>query len=145
MAFYILKRHDGAIEIMHTDADPAAAVAKFHPIRQAELTNTIVETDPVVIPTDRTFRNAWIYNGSSVEINMPKAKIIHMDRIREIRDAELDKKDKDWMKAMGQKDQVLADQIEAERQALRDIPQTFDLTVARMPDELKVLWPSQLP
>lgn len=35
-------------------------------------------------------------------------------------------------------------EYDAERQKLRDIPQSFDLTMAATPEELKNLWPSEL-
>ena len=101
------------------------------------------------IPTDRTYRDAWERDTSRrsavVKTNMPKARKIHMDKIRRLRDSELEKLDKDWMKALGQNDTAQADRVEGRRQILRDIPQTFDLSTAKTPDELKALWPDGLP
>lgn len=100
----------------------------------------IVEGDPR--PASRTFHNAWTFRGNSVEVDMPKARAIHMDRIREVRDEKLKGLDKDWMKAQGQKQPSEA--IEAKRQKLRDIPQTLDLESAKTPEQLEKLWPAEL-
>jgi|DEB3_MinimDraft_2_1074329.scaffolds.fasta_scaffold00337_10 hypothetical protein len=41
-----------------------------------------------VIPTDRTFRNAWVANGKTIEVNLDKAKEISHSIRRQLRDAE---------------------------------------------------------
>ena len=62
-----------------------------------------------------------------IKINMEKARGIQMDKIRQMRNKELAKKDVEYMKAL-EADDGSAKTIAAEKQALRDIPQTFDLT-----------------
>ena len=62
-----------------------------------------------------------------IKINMEKARGIQMDKIREVRNKELAKKDVEYMKAL-EADDGSAATVAAEKQALRDIPQTFDLT-----------------
>ena len=62
-----------------------------------------------------------------IKINMEKARGIQMDKIREVRNKELAKKDVEYMKAL-EADDGSAAAISTERQKLRDIPQTFDLT-----------------
>ena len=78
-----------------------------------------------------------------IKINLEKARGIQMDRIREMRDKELAKKEGEYMKAL-EADDGRAKAIAAEKQALRDIPQTFDLTTDTA-DELKEKWPEGLP
>jgi hypothetical protein len=99
------------------------------------------------IEGDHTFsyREAWRQSAGKISHDMNIARNIHMDKIRKIRDVQLDSLDKDWMKASGQKKQKDADDIETQRQALRDLPQTFDLTKAQTVDDLKVMWPPNLP
>lgn len=99
---------------------------------------------PAEVPGDRNFREAWEHGGSQVSVNMDKARNIHMDRIRVARDAKLAALDVDTMKAVGKGDNVARDAVESQKQALRDIPQTLDLTVAKTPEELKAIWPSEL-
>ena len=78
-----------------------------------------------------------------IKINMEKARGIQMDKIREMRNKELAKKDVEYMKAL-EADDGSAKAIAAEKQVLRDIPQTFDLTT-NTADELKEKWPEGLP
>jgi len=47
-----------------------------------------VFVDESVIPTDRTFRNAWEHGGNSITQNITKAKNIAHDKRREARSAE---------------------------------------------------------
>jgi len=79
-----------------------------------------------------------------VNVNMSKARAIHMDAIRVVRNAELAAKDILWMKAVGTGDTEAQAVIAEEKQTLRDIPQTFDLT-ARTPAQLSAKWPKELP
>jgi hypothetical protein len=75
----------------------------------------IVEDD--VIPSDRTFRAAWVANDAAVDIDLPKAKEIGHDKRRTKRAEEF-----------APFDEVIAKQIpgfsgaeaEAARQAIRD-------------------------
>ena len=78
-----------------------------------------------------------------IKVNMSKARDIQMDKIREVRNKELAKKDIEFMKAL-EADDGSAAAIATEKQTLRDIPQTFDLT-ADTPEELKQKWPEGLP
>jgi len=78
-----------------------------------------------------------------IKINMEKARGIQMDKIREMRNKELAKKDVEYMKALEANDGSAA-AIATKKQELRDIPQTFDLTTDT-PEQLKDKWPEGLP
>ena len=78
-----------------------------------------------------------------IVINMSKARGIQMDKIRQMRNKELANKDVEYMKAL-EADDGSAAAIATEKQALRDIPQTFDLTTDTA-EELKEKWPEGLP
>lgn len=97
-----------------------------------------------VPPDDRTFREAWSLNGRAVDVDMGKARNIHMGRIRRARDAAMPQLDVLWTRAAAGKDQAAADAVEARRQVLRDLPSTFNLSAAETPAELKALWPKEL-
>jgi len=96
------------------------------------------------IPTDRTFRNAWEHGGDKIRVNMERARGIHLDRIRAVRDEALTKLDVETMIAVGKGDTGARDAVEAQKQKLRDIPQTLDLSQATTPEELKAIWPAEL-
>ena len=96
---------------------------------------------------NREFRNAWENKGGGrISHNMPKARAIHLDRIRAARDNALSKKDPEWMRAIGQNKKKDADDIEAERQILRDLPDTWGAAIegAETVEELGAMWPDEL-
>lgn len=92
-------------------------------------------------PVDRSYRNAWVDDGQAIVHDMPKARAIHLTRLRKQRDAALDALDGPWMRAMGQDNKAEAARIEAERQALRDMPVTLAPAIAAAAtlDELKAV------
>ena len=95
------------------------------------------------IPTDRAFRDAWIQEGASIKIDMARARKIHMEKIQISLDKKLDETQKTLLL-----DQELGNDttaLKAERQRLRAIPKNFDLEKAQTPEELKDLWPLDLP
>jgi len=105
---------------------------------------TYYEMDEIDAPTDRTFRGAWECPAGTIQVNMPKARGIHMDKIRDMRNKELTALDVPFMKALEDGDTDVQATIKAKKQVLRDIPQTFDLTTDT-PEELKEKWPEGLP
>lgn len=95
---------------------------------------------------NRLFRNCWRSRDGKVVVDMPLARAEHMARIRRFRDARLREKDGEWMKEFSRGNQAGADAVEADRQKLRDAPQTIDADVrtAKTPEELKAIWPVEL-
>lgn len=98
--------------------------------------------DPAEIPNDRTFRNAWKDVGDKIDHDMARAREIHMDRIRAVRNARLAETDVQVTRALeaGQDTKEIA----AKRRALRGLPQTFDISKCATVEELKAAWPEQL-
>ena len=81
-----------------------------------------------------------------VNVNMTKARAIHMDAIRAERNNELAAKDITFMRAVEAGDASAQSTIGTEKQVLRDIPTTFDITTdVDTPEKLKAKWPSELP
>lgn len=99
--------------------------------------------DSSAFPKDITFKRAWKRTGVTIKVDMPMARAIHMDRIREVRNEELQKTDFLYIKEM-EKGPV-TEALKSKREALRDIPQTFDLEIHQTPDSLKNAWPNGLP
>jgi len=79
-----------------------------------------------------------------IRVNMEKARAIHMDAIRKVRDAEPVKLDVPYLRALENGESSDQATIAAAKQLLRDIPQTFDLN-ARTAQQLKAQWPEALP
>jgi len=101
--------------------------------------------DRSAIPEKRTFRNAWVDGTDKAVTDRSKASAIHMNRIREVRNAELAKEDINFQKAIEADDASAKTAVATKKQTLRDIPQNFDLSGASTDDELDALWPSELP
>ena len=90
---------------------------------------------------------AWeMDTDGTPKVNMPKARGVHMDKIRISRDAELVKEDLNILRAIEDGDSSAQAAVKAKKQVLRDIPQTFDLTTDNdTPLELQDKWPAELP
>ena len=103
------------------------------------------ETQDDAIPTDRTFRDAWADTTPEVciDIDMAKARNIHLERIRIKRNAELAKLDVEAIKAQDMGNAETLAQIRARKQELRDLPATLAPTLASASsvDELKAIQP----
>jgi len=78
-----------------------------------------------------------------ISVNMTKARAIHMDKIRTVRNKQLADLDVPFMRAVETGDASELARIASEKQVLRDIPQTLDLTTDT-PVELKAIWPIEL-
>jgi hypothetical protein len=90
---------------------------------------------------------AWeMDTDGTPKVDMPKARAVHMDTIRVVRNAELVKKDLASLRAIEAGDTAAQSTIGTEKQTLRDIPATFDVTTGvTTPTQLKARWPSELP
>jgi hypothetical protein len=91
------------------------------------------------IPSDRSFRNAWKASTGTVEVDMPKAREIHRDKLRDIRAPLLAALDVEFQRAY--KDPILLDEIEVKKQALRDVTSDPAIDAATTPQELKNVIP----
>ena len=81
-----------------------------------------------------------------VNVNMTKARAIHLEEIRKVRNAELVKEDVTFMRAVEDGDTDAQATIKTKKQTLRDIPATFDITTdVDTPEKLKAKWPAELP
>ena len=81
-----------------------------------------------------------------VNVNMTKARAIHLAEIRRVRNLELAAKDITFMRAVEVGDAAAQSTIGTEKQVLRDIPATFDITTGvDTPELLKAKWPTELP
>ena len=107
---------------------------------------TYYEMDENDTPSDRTFRGAWECPAGTIQVNMPKARVLHMDAIRASRNAELVKEDVTFMRAVEDGDTDAQATIKTKKQTLRDLPATFDITTdVDTPEKLKAKWPTELP
>ena len=81
-----------------------------------------------------------------INVNMTKARAIHLEEIRRVRNEELVKEDVTFMRAVEAEDTDAQATIKTKKQTLRDLPATFDITTdVDTPEKLKAKWPSELP
>ena len=86
----------------------------------------------------------------SIGINVDKAKEIHKDKIREVRNPLLEKKDVEYIRALESGDTAKVAEIVAEKQNLRDattIVANTNITatsVLGITEELKQVWDSEV-
>ena len=81
-----------------------------------------------------------------INVNMDKARAIHLEEIRKVRNAELVKEDVTFMRAVEDGDTDAQATIKTKKQTLRDLPTTFDITTdVDTPEKLKAKWPTELP
>lgn len=88
--------------------------------------------DESVIPTDRTFRNAWKAVSGTVVHDMPKALSIAQDKVREARAPKLAALDVEFMRAVETGDTAKQAQVAAQKQRLRDA--TSDPRLSQAPN-----------
>jgi hypothetical protein len=142
----VIKCTDGSVAIMTLveGADLDEAISKWkqsHPNKY--LSHREMPDDAV--PTDRTFRDAWTDTTPelTIDIDMAKARDIHLGRIRIKRNAELSKLDIQAIKAQDIGNAETLMQVRARKQELRDLPATLAsaLASAASIDALKAIQP----
>ena len=90
------------------------------------------------IPTDRTFRNAWIKGSGVVTEDISKAREIHKTNIRNARTPKLAALDVEFQQA--QETSAGITTIVAKKQVLRDAPAASGIATAANTTELKAQW-----
>jgi hypothetical protein len=91
---------------------------------------------------ENDYFNAYeFHEKDGAEVNIDKAKVIHLDKFREARKPLLESLDVQYMRALETEDTVKAAEIAVKKQELRDVTKT------PLPDtlpELKEVWPDIL-
>ena len=101
-----------------------------------------IAATPSTMPSDRHFRNAWVFNENADAIteDMSEAKKIFQDKIREIRAPLLEAEDVVYMKALEADDATAKAASVAKKKKLRDAPAASEITSADTIDKLKAAW-----
>ena len=141
----VIKTTEG-IQIMTLvgDSDLSDALRKWAEVNPNQYISHREMPDDA-IPTDRTFRDAWADTTPelTIDVDMAKARNIHLSRIREQRNVELAKLDVEAIKAQDMGNAETLAQIRARKQELRDLPATLAPTLASAVsvDALKAIQP----
>jgi hypothetical protein len=134
MSFIIYPQESGQVAVIIPTGDVADCIKDV----PAGLPYAIVDS----LDIDDSYFNAYDFSEESgAEVNIDKAKALHLDKFRAARAPKLAKLDVDYMKAIEVEDSVTASQIAIAKQELRDV------TKITLPDtlpEIKEVWPNIL-
>ena len=132
MSRIIYTNSDGTVSIVNPVGNVNDAIKAV----PSGLSYEIVEDS--VIPTDRSFRNAWKQNSKTIETDMTKAKEIHKINIRLARKDKLAELDIEFQKAL--ETSASTTDIVSKKQALRDAPADSAIASADTEAKLKAQW-----
>ena len=102
----------------------------------------VIAAVPSTKPSDRHFRNAWVFDSSQSAISedLTVAKEIFKDKIREVRRPLLEAEDVVYMKALEADDATAKAASVAKKKKLRDAPAASAITNAINITALKAAW-----
>ena len=108
--------------------------------------NGVIAATPSTMPSDRHFRNAWVFDSaqSAITEDIIAAKEIFKDKIREVRGPLLEAEDVVWMKAAEANDSDGKVASVAKKKKLRDAPAAVAITDAINITALKAAWDSDV-
>jgi hypothetical protein len=102
----------------------------------------------VVLP-DLAFYEAWVLRNGKIEIDMARARAIHMNKLRVLRDEKLKALDFEMLRVLEiapqgeERERRLLDVAER-KQLLRDMPTIVDLSHIHTPEDLAAVMPEML-
>ena len=101
-----------------------------------------IAATPSTMPSDRHFRNAWVFNeaADAISEDISEAKKIFQDKIREVRGPLLEAEDVVYMKALEADDATAKAASVATKKKLRDAPAAKAITDADTIAKLKAAW-----
>ena len=104
--------------------------------------NGVIAATPSTMPSDRHFRNAWVFDSDKAAIteDITAAKVIFKDKIREVRLPLLEAEDVAFMKALEVADSDARVASQTKKINLRNAPQAAAISGADTIDKLKAAW-----
>lgn len=122
-----IQRTDGGVSIMYLleNVKVADEVKKWEESSGFKAASYASIEENEINSLDSEYRDAWTIEGGTLRISMPKACPIFIGKIRVKRDAALAKLDIEVSKAIAKGETSKAAELEAKRQALRDITDTY--------------------
>ena len=108
--------------------------------------NGVIAATPSTMPSDRHFRNAWVFDSaqSAITEDIAAAKVIFKDKIREVRLPLLEAEDVAFMKALEVADSDARVASQTKKINLRNAPQSAAISSADTIDKLKAAWDESL-
>jgi hypothetical protein len=146
MKVIIYTRPDGRVSIVYlawqvkrTDESEVEFIARVQSRAVPADATSVEVVEDSQIPTDRTFRNAWRAGAGRIECDIAVAKNIARDMLRDERRERFKVLDGLWMRAMGRGEALIAAEIEAKRETLRNWPTDPRIADCATADDLKAL------
>lgn len=133
MSKIIYTQSDGTVAVIHPAGGDASKAIKDVPDGVAY---EII--DDSAVPTDRSFRNAWVQENKTIKTDMTKAKNLHRENIRNSRKYKFPKLDAEYNKLVEKSADTTA--VVAKKQALRDAPADSAIEAASDEAALKAQW-----
>ena len=133
MSKIIYTQPNGTVAVIHPVGGDATKAIKDVPDGVAY---EIVEDS--VVPTDRSFRGAWVQDSKTVKTDMTKAKDEHRKNIRRARVFKFPDLDAEYNKLAESSADTSA--VVAKKQALRDAPADPAIEAASDEAALKAQW-----
>jgi len=102
------------------------------------------------VPQDRIYRNALVDKDRKLQFDMPKAREIHRERMRAVRNEKLALLDIEMVRAMELPGTGAAtrdnrtQEIATKKQRLRDVTDLPEIESAQTIEELRAVWPDYL-
>lgn len=153
----IYTRPDGGLSVVHPVINTVPVpedITEQQALQRAidklpldELTGEVVAhqiVDESTIPTDRTFRNAWVAAAGAVIHDMAKAREIQKNTLRTLRAPKLEALDVAYMRALEVGNTAAAAAIVVQKQVLRDVTADPAIASARTPEALAAVVPDVL-
>jgi hypothetical protein len=100
--------------------------------------------DQTSLPQDRSFRGAWKLEAGKVGVDMPRARDIHRQRMRDARAPKFAALDVEYQRADERGDAAAKADVANRKKILRDVTADPRIDAASTPDELKSVWPTGL-
>lgn len=97
------------------------------------------------LPKVMAFFDAWEADGESVKVNMDKARELHLKEIRRVRNDELNRLDKELLRAQETGKEDLVETIKKNKSDLRGLPSNINLEQYLDEQSLFHFWPEILP
>ncbi len=139
------KEEREACVALHTTKHPTLPPIDLPPIGVHHIVDEVDLPGGSVSDDNDYFFDAWEWAIDHADVNMPKARDVHMGHIRVSRDIELQRQDTLLIVATETGNATEETRIKALKQTLRDISSSFDLSVFVTPESLKQAWPVELP
>lgn len=95
--------------------------------------------DKAVVPSDRSYRGAWIVSNEAIEHDMVKARDIHREKLRILRKPLLEELDIAYQRADEENNNQLKAEIAQKKRRLRDITTLPEIETAQTIEQLKLI------